>query len=366
MSNLCMLGYDTTQNGMLAAFAERWHLETSSSHLPHSEITITLDDVACLLHLPIRGTLLCHNRLTKTEALKMFIVEKGLISMRPLRRWRGHEGPTSGLDCCRDSIMRSSLRHWTQLFVDTSSTYTDVVYLTYLSDIACIYEYNWGAAVLVYSYHRLRKGCLWKGWILQHFPDIVGWGEVEEYTEVMPRASAFTPLRGNQVSDPYRRSLDRMAAEVIGYCLYDEHREAVLFDEICLYSGWLAAISTNVIRYLPERVMHVEGGSPRPAHEEILRANQAQLDHIEDLLPLCRQIADKDIGAIAEGLFPEGTASRCVLDDMIKMVESAFLYRRHRVTTRGMLDARGRASRSLHGFERDAHLGTQEDARHTQ
>ncbi|XP_058760751.1 uncharacterized protein LOC131634101 [Vicia villosa] len=179
----------------------------------------------------------------------------------------------------------------------------------------------------------------------------------------MPRASAFTPLRGNQVPDPYRHALDRMAVEDIRYCCHDEHWEAVPFDKIALYSGWLVASSTIVVCYLLERVMrqfeyeqtiprdptfstplsmahrqldevfadweqdmvpkearatlaeHVwscaegyitwyyrvshsymlpaaEGGPPRPAHEEILRSQQAQLDHTKGLLPLCRQIAD--------------------------------------------------------------------------
>ena len=38
------------------AFVEHWHKETSSFHLPIGEVTITLDDVASLLHLPIVGT----------------------------------------------------------------------------------------------------------------------------------------------------------------------------------------------------------------------------------------------------------------------------------------------------------------------
>ncbi|CAK8541612.1 unnamed protein product [Lathyrus sativus] len=40
---------------LVSAFVERWHLETSSFHMPFGEMTITLDDVSCLLHLPIRG-----------------------------------------------------------------------------------------------------------------------------------------------------------------------------------------------------------------------------------------------------------------------------------------------------------------------
>ncbi|XP_058732825.1 uncharacterized protein LOC131604401 [Vicia villosa] len=46
-----------------------------------------------------------------------------------------------------------------------------------------------------------------------------------------------------------------MAAEDNRYCCYDEHRVAVPFDEICMYSVWLAVSSTIVVRYLPERVM---------------------------------------------------------------------------------------------------------------
>ncbi|GAU39804.1 hypothetical protein TSUD_219790 [Trifolium subterraneum] len=40
---------------ILSAFTERWNPETSSFHMPFGEITITLDDVVCLLHIPVRG-----------------------------------------------------------------------------------------------------------------------------------------------------------------------------------------------------------------------------------------------------------------------------------------------------------------------
>ncbi|XP_058733393.1 uncharacterized protein LOC131605002 [Vicia villosa] len=333
------------QNGMLMEFVERWHPETLSSHLPRCDITITLDDIACLMHIPIRGILLSHG---------------------------------------------------TQLFVDTSSSYTNVVYLTYLSNIALVREYNWGAATLEYTYHKLGEECLWKGLILQHFPDIIGWGEVSDYTESMPRARAFVPLRGNRVSDPNRHCLNRMAAEDFRYKFYDDHRETVLWDDIALYSGWLAAISTIIVRYLLERVMrqfsyqqtisrhpsdsayiamtsqqlddvfvdwehHIvpdearetrsevdwsyvngyinwyyrvshsymiptaPGSPPRPAHEEILRTYQTQLNHTQDVLPWCRQIADMGRACIANGFFPERSNDRCVVDGMIRLAKETFL-----------------------------------------
>ncbi|MCI83272.1 hypothetical protein A2U01_0104547, partial [Trifolium medium] len=35
--------------------------------MPAKEITVTLDDVSCLLHLPITGRLLDHTPLSKAE-----------------------------------------------------------------------------------------------------------------------------------------------------------------------------------------------------------------------------------------------------------------------------------------------------------
>ncbi|XP_058783666.1 uncharacterized protein LOC131658384 [Vicia villosa] len=134
------------------------------------------------------------------------------------------------VDIHRERVLRCYLLYFvgTQLFVDTSSTYTNVVYLTYLSGITRVHEYNLGAATLAHTYHRLREGCMWKtmivvgsctllvGWILQHYPNIIGWGEVSGYTKDMPRARAFAPSEGTR---------------------------------------WLDASSTIIVRYLPERVM---------------------------------------------------------------------------------------------------------------
>ncbi|XP_058775078.1 protein MAIN-LIKE 1-like [Vicia villosa] len=53
LGGLCMTGYSTISLSMQGTFAELWHKEKSSFHLPVGELTITLHDVACLLHLPI-------------------------------------------------------------------------------------------------------------------------------------------------------------------------------------------------------------------------------------------------------------------------------------------------------------------------
>ena len=50
----------------------------------------------------------------------------------------------------------------TQIFMDTSATYTDVMYLGYFDDFEQIHQWNWGAACLVYLYTKLSEGCKWK------------------------------------------------------------------------------------------------------------------------------------------------------------------------------------------------------------
>ena len=55
LSPLIACSVDTGDRGLISSFVESWHMETSSFHLPMGEVTITLDDVVSLLHLPIVG-----------------------------------------------------------------------------------------------------------------------------------------------------------------------------------------------------------------------------------------------------------------------------------------------------------------------
>lgn len=60
LGSLVATCYEEVEKGILSAFVERWHRETSSFHLPVGEMTITLDDVSSLLHLPILGGFWSH------------------------------------------------------------------------------------------------------------------------------------------------------------------------------------------------------------------------------------------------------------------------------------------------------------------
>lgn len=53
MHDLCRIGYGYINHELLSGFVDRWHIETSSLHLLIIEMFITLNDMACLIHLPI-------------------------------------------------------------------------------------------------------------------------------------------------------------------------------------------------------------------------------------------------------------------------------------------------------------------------
>ena len=58
LHDLVYTGYANVPHALLMTLCERWHTETSSFHLPVGEMAITLDDVVCLLHIPIDGIML--------------------------------------------------------------------------------------------------------------------------------------------------------------------------------------------------------------------------------------------------------------------------------------------------------------------
>ncbi|MCH98471.1 putative IMP dehydrogenase/GMP reductase, partial [Trifolium medium] len=68
---LTRTNYGIIDHGLMTAFADRWHPETHTFHLPIGEVGITLDDVQCLLHLPITGPFLNHEKMQKYVAVDL-------------------------------------------------------------------------------------------------------------------------------------------------------------------------------------------------------------------------------------------------------------------------------------------------------
>lgn len=74
MKDFSRTWYGYIDHCLLSSFVEGSHKETLSN-LPINEITITLDDVACLLHLPINGRLLVHSRISEHEDFDLMVTQ---------------------------------------------------------------------------------------------------------------------------------------------------------------------------------------------------------------------------------------------------------------------------------------------------
>lgn len=123
---------------------ERWHQVTSSFHLPVEEMTITLDDVSCLLHLVVIGKPIDHVPLLfDKEAMEILLMTHLGISRETKVATVTNVGAKVRLTWLEDLYHRyveSGLYVWTVttyllhlidsiIFADKSLTHVYVAYL---------------------------------------------------------------------------------------------------------------------------------------------------------------------------------------------------------------------------------------------
>ncbi|KAL5179150.1 Protein MAIN-LIKE 1 [Glycine soja] len=215
---------DTGDRGLLSAFVERWHRETFSFHLLVGELTITLDDVSFLLHLPVIGDLHAFEPLHGDDAVQM-LVDLLMVSPESARTETVQcRGPYIRLQWVRDIYQRRcQAGHWTAaacaylhhllgctLFANKSATNVHVVYLEALRDLSMTEMYAWGVAALVHMYDQLNDASCW---IYEHFPSVAESTADQDYDEASPLACRWiaTKKTVKSIRTPsYRERLDRL------------------------------------------------------------------------------------------------------------------------------------------------------------
>ncbi|XP_039053184.1 protein MAIN-LIKE 2-like [Hibiscus syriacus] len=153
-------------SALISALIECWRSETHTFHLPYGEMTITLEDVAYQLGVPINGM-----SLVLRNTYKINNVISNLL---------GNEAPTDVIDGLRVRIM------WLEreFRIDEQSTEQEVIYaaraylltliggillpdksgnlvhtqyLSVMEDLAVCRHYSWGYAILAFLYRELCK-----------------------------------------------------------------------------------------------------------------------------------------------------------------------------------------------------------------
>ena len=159
---------------LIAALVERWRPETHSFHLPMGECTITLQDVAVLLGLPIDGEpVLCpvspppgHTWRTTIGQIFGQISPENVFNKGRIRlTWFERLSPAVLRDDAGDDeVMLHARCYFIQLlggsmFTDHSGGPIHSFWVHFVRDLAEFGGYAWGPAVLARLYRELCGGC---------------------------------------------------------------------------------------------------------------------------------------------------------------------------------------------------------------
>ncbi|RYQ92858.1 hypothetical protein Ahy_B09g099099 isoform E [Arachis hypogaea] len=195
---------------LLSAFIERWCPETHTFHMPFGECTITLQDVAYQLGLPIDGF---------HERFRVLLADASEETVRIYAR-------------AYIMMLLSS-----QLFVDKNANRIHLRWLPYLASMDDLSRYSWGSAALAWLYRCLCRGTnrnvvnlagplqLLQSWIFWRFPslrpssfDVFGFPLASRYGLLFSVQNLFDYFMWEPYSSP------EVVAVVHPEILVDEHR----------------------------------------------------------------------------------------------------------------------------------------------
>ncbi|XP_058742104.1 uncharacterized protein LOC131614550 [Vicia villosa] len=233
LGGLCCTGYVTISHDMQGVFSKRWHKEMSSFHFPVGELTITLHDVACLLHLHIKGRLLNHFWIQIVAAIEWMV---DYLGMDPFPV--DYECRTMNGAHVRFPPLKELYEHHLVAAAGTEDE-GDAIFV----------EYHRGWALRSWF---MLLGTAILSWIISYFHRIHGYDPDLLYTDDMHRAARYVFQLGNHKVASYWVYLNFTAHDDIKYMPFGDYRDVVLFDRISLYFGWLACGTNTMVRYMSE------------------------------------------------------------------------------------------------------------------
>lgn len=165
------IGFPTIIGGLVNAFIERWHSDTSSFHLPIGEMTITLDDVSALLHIPVTGNFYDFPEYTKYQGEALLI---HLLGADPQDAHDQTKGPglSVTLKWLRETVYPRAIQEerWEDAarayllyllgwgpFSDKSGNKVKLGWLGALVDFEVAGDYTWGGMALAHIYDQLGE-----------------------------------------------------------------------------------------------------------------------------------------------------------------------------------------------------------------
>nr|GMD81429.1 serine/threonine-protein phosphatase 7 long form homolog [Ipomoea batatas] len=277
-------------NPLISALVERWRRETNTFHLTVGEMTVTLEDVAYLLGLPVDGEPVIGVTYTSCEAVRLKYLGKapnsgytsgGMVKLSWLKET---------FSFCPADASLEDIEHHTRayllylvgstIFSTTTGNKVPVMYLPLFENFDEAGKYAWGAAALSFLYRALGNaslrsqstisGCLTllQCWSYYHlnvgrpklnhdpihecFPFVLRW-----------KGKQSSPTSNRDVAF-YRKSLDLLKPSDVDWCPYSNISHTVVPENI-LNTLILGRSKTMLIcfdkaeRHLPDRVLRQFG-----------------------------------------------------------------------------------------------------------
>nr|XP_004510502.1 protein MAIN-LIKE 2-like [Cicer arietinum] len=235
-------------------------------------MTITLDDVATLLHISPHGKIfdapLNMNTNNAARAAHEYLGatwEEACIEIS----YNNRLIQTNQFECAARTYLLYLVG--CTIFADKTHTRVEAKYITLFIDLHRCRDYSWASATLVFLYDNLGDGAvhdtrhvegymtLLQCWIYEHFPRICKRGDRGAVPAHLPRASRWTAkhvVEGGLLA--YRRRLDVLLLEDVVFTPYDDDRANHPFVSISMFFGYLRCGGVSV-PYLPERCLRQFG-----------------------------------------------------------------------------------------------------------
>ncbi|RYR05120.1 hypothetical protein Ahy_B06g084971 isoform E [Arachis hypogaea] len=266
---------------LVSAFVERWRPETHTFHMPFGECTITLQDVAYQLGLPVDGRYV-------SGCLSEFHIY--IDGGRP--PWETFGECPEDAD---DDTVRRYVRAYimmllgTQLFADKSGNRIHIRWLPYVARLEELGAYSWGSAALAWLYQCMCRVAnrhvvklagplqLLQSWIFWRFPQFRPAGYETFSWPLASRWAGYNPS-GNEKGprvQMWRLRIDRLQSREVSMLINNPDVLQVLHPEVleprhmAVWRSVTALIYFAVIEWHQiDRVLPQFGGvqaPPRPA-----------------------------------------------------------------------------------------------------
>ncbi|KAG8475568.1 hypothetical protein CXB51_032380 [Gossypium anomalum] len=255
---------------LISALVARWRPETHTFHLPCGECTITLEDVALQLGLPIDGNAvtgvslisrpahLCYDLLGHSPSEGKFAT----LRFSWLKANFEHL-PSTGTELEVMQAARAYIMHLIGgvLMTDTHDSDVHLMYIPLLSDLHNTRSYSWGSVVLAILYRELCwttdpsavdiGGCLilLQSWALYRMPFLASISH-QSYTFPLVNRWSTNPSIGRSYTIPiYRLMIENHSGEGFIWMPYSVPEVTTVIPSYAQVHSHLWCISASLIHF---------------------------------------------------------------------------------------------------------------------